>query len=241
MTDIYAALKKISNEVKQSSIFTFRLFFSSFFLIQCNACCCGSIQSGKRLEYVVRMPFWTDSSSGGNPWETHLGTEWTKDQPGMKPRWQSSTFHLSAKWCNSLSTELDTHTVFVVMGTVSQLRLTHCNCTTQSTDLGEQSCGSWYVGYLGLGLISNPLKSIKRHLLGYRNIFYRAHLKNFLEIILHVFKVSECPLLQQMAPVNQKDIKVRFSLWYGCAPAPTMPILCYRFSSRLTLYKSHIQ
>lgn len=146
VTDIYAALKTTSNGVKQSSIFTLRLFFSSFFLIQCNACCCGSIQSGKRLEYVVRMPFWIESSSGGNPWETHLGTECIKDQPGMKTRWESSTFHLSVKWCNSLSTLLtqkDTHRVHVIMGTVTAQTdsLTHCNCTTQSTDC----CLRWAV------------------------------------------------------------------------------------------------
>lgn len=73
-------------EVKLLFIFTLRLFFSSFFLIQFKACCCGSIQSGKRLAYVVRMPFWTESSSGGNPWETHLGS---KDQAGTKTWWES--------------------------------------------------------------------------------------------------------------------------------------------------------
>lgn len=36
---------------------TRRLFFSSFLLIQLRACCCGSMQSGKRLARVVRMPF----------------------------------------------------------------------------------------------------------------------------------------------------------------------------------------
>lgn len=51
---------------------TRRLFFSSFLLIQLRACCWGSMQRGKRLARVVRMPFWTESSSGGRPWEPHL-------------------------------------------------------------------------------------------------------------------------------------------------------------------------
>lgn len=52
--------------------FTLRLFFSSFFLIQFNACCCGSIHNGNRLPLVVRIPFCTDNSSGGKPSEPHL-------------------------------------------------------------------------------------------------------------------------------------------------------------------------
>lgn len=51
---------------------TLRLFFSSFLLIQFRACCCGSIHNGKRLARVVRMPFWTESSSGGKPCDPHL-------------------------------------------------------------------------------------------------------------------------------------------------------------------------
>lgn len=51
---------------------TFKLFFSSFFLIQLRACCCGSMHKGKRLALVVRMPFCTESSSGGRPSEPHL-------------------------------------------------------------------------------------------------------------------------------------------------------------------------
>jgi hypothetical protein len=37
------------------------------FLIHDTACCCGSMQSGKRLAAVVRMPFWTLCSSAGRP------------------------------------------------------------------------------------------------------------------------------------------------------------------------------
>ena len=36
---------------------TLRLFFSSFLFIQLRACCWGSMQRGKRLARVVRMPF----------------------------------------------------------------------------------------------------------------------------------------------------------------------------------------
>ena len=36
---------------------TRRLFFSSFLFIQLRACCWGSMQRGKRLARVVRMPF----------------------------------------------------------------------------------------------------------------------------------------------------------------------------------------
>lgn len=111
-----------------------------------------------------------------------------------------------------------TGTVCVIMGTVPQLRLTHWLVTALpkalTAALGEQSCASWYMGYLGLGLIPNPLKSMKRHLLGYGNIFYRELLKKLLETVFHVSKLSECPwsvkyksLWQQMAPVNQKDMK----------------------------------
>lgn len=48
------------------------MFFSSFFLIQLRACCWGSIHKGKRLDLVVRMPFCTESSSGGRPSDPHL-------------------------------------------------------------------------------------------------------------------------------------------------------------------------
>ena len=51
---------------------TFKLFFSSFFLIQFNACCWGSIQRGYLLQLVVRIPFWIDSSSGGRDFDVHL-------------------------------------------------------------------------------------------------------------------------------------------------------------------------
>lgn len=51
---------------------TRKLFFSSFLFIQLRACCWGSMQRGKRLARVVRMPFCTESSSGGSPWEPHL-------------------------------------------------------------------------------------------------------------------------------------------------------------------------
>lgn len=92
-----------------------------------------------------------------------------------------------------------TDTVYVIMGTVPQLRLALWLVVTAllkalTAALGEQSCGSWYMGYLALGLIPNQLKSMKRHLLGYENIFYREFLKNFLEIVFHVSKLSECLL-----------------------------------------------
>lgn len=51
---------------------TLRLLFSSFFLIQLRACCWGSIHMGNRLPLTVRIPFCTDSSSGGKPSEPHL-------------------------------------------------------------------------------------------------------------------------------------------------------------------------
>lgn len=35
-------------------------------------CCWGSMQRGKQLLWVVRIPFCTDSSSGGRPWDVHL-------------------------------------------------------------------------------------------------------------------------------------------------------------------------
>ena len=55
----------------------FRLFGSSFFLIQLMACCWGSIHSGNLLAFVVRIPFCTDSSSGGRPSLVHLNKHHT--------------------------------------------------------------------------------------------------------------------------------------------------------------------
>mmetsp|Transcript_1271 Transcript_1271/g.4714 ORF Transcript_1271/g.4714 Transcript_1271/m.4714 type:complete len:228 (+) Transcript_1271:3296-3979(+) len=40
-------------------------------LIQLTACSCGSMASGKRDALVVRMPFWIESSSLGNPSLAH--------------------------------------------------------------------------------------------------------------------------------------------------------------------------
>lgn len=50
----------------------FRCFFCSLFLIQFNACCWGSMQSGNLDAFRVSMPFCTDNSSGGRPSEFHL-------------------------------------------------------------------------------------------------------------------------------------------------------------------------
>ena len=59
-------------QIRSITFCTFSLFFSSFFLIQLRACCWGSIHMGNRLPLVVRIPFCTDSSSGGKPSEPHL-------------------------------------------------------------------------------------------------------------------------------------------------------------------------
>lgn len=53
------------------NVSTFRLKRASRRLIHSSACCCGSMHSGKREARVVRMPFCTDSSSGGRPSELH--------------------------------------------------------------------------------------------------------------------------------------------------------------------------
>jgi len=37
-----------------------------------HTCCCGSMKSGEWLARVVRIAFWTDSSSAGNPSDAHL-------------------------------------------------------------------------------------------------------------------------------------------------------------------------
>jgi hypothetical protein len=37
-----------------------------------HTCCCGSMKSGGRLARMVRIAFWTDSSSSGNPSDIHL-------------------------------------------------------------------------------------------------------------------------------------------------------------------------
>lgn len=50
----------------------FKLLFSSLRFIQWRACVCGSMHKGKREALIVRIPFWTDNSSGGNPSEFHL-------------------------------------------------------------------------------------------------------------------------------------------------------------------------
>ena len=45
--------------------------FSTFFLIQFNAYNCGSIHNGHRLALTVKIPFYTLSSSDGNPYDAH--------------------------------------------------------------------------------------------------------------------------------------------------------------------------
>lgn len=68
--DLWAVRKQIMERNEICS--TLRLLFCSFFLIQLSACCCGSMHMAKRLPLLVRIPFCTESSSGGKPSEPHL-------------------------------------------------------------------------------------------------------------------------------------------------------------------------
>src|SRR3569833_2323060 len=49
-----------------------KLFFFSFSLTQYTAYICGSIHRGHLLAFLVRIPFWIESSSVGKPSEAHL-------------------------------------------------------------------------------------------------------------------------------------------------------------------------
>lgn len=81
---------------------TFKLFFSSFFLIQFSACCCGSIHSGYRLAWVVRIPFSIDSSSGGSPSDVHrlISTSLVRKVSSLKG-WLTGMFRFRTSFSHS--------------------------------------------------------------------------------------------------------------------------------------------
>jgi len=84
---LIAFSKGFKNAPAPSFIFKTFNSFSSLFLIHCKACNYGSIHKGHLLAFVVKIPFWTESSSLGKPWLAHseISTSVVNNSSNLNP------------------------------------------------------------------------------------------------------------------------------------------------------------